>query len=247
MKVAIMQPYFFPYIGYFQLMHAVDRFVFFDDVQFIKKGWIHRNQILMHGEPHPFTLPIQKMSQNKLISEHERALPEETVLKQLKQLQHAYHKSPYFEEAMPVLERALSYSEMNVASYLAQGLKEVARYLRIDTPFLFTSELNRDSTLNGQGRIIDYCQQLDATHYINAINGMKLYNQNAFEEVDMTLSFLQSRLPEYNQGTNVFQPYMSIIDCMMNCSVDEIHHMLQKYELVTNRPTTKEASHVAHR
>ncbi|MGA9467615.1 MAG: WbqC family protein [Exiguobacterium marinum] len=238
MKVAIMQPYFFPYIGYYQLMHEVDTFVIFDDANFIKKGWVHRNQILMDGEPHPFILPIQKMSQNKLISEHERALIEETVFKQIKQLRHAYHNAPYFEEAMPVLESCLTYPETNVAAYLSHGLIEVVRYLGIDSTILRTSDLQPNRELKGQERIIDYCQQLDATHYINAINGMSLYDQKSFQRVGIELSFLQSELPAYKQGTDTFHPYLSIIDCMMNCSIDEIHHMLHAYDLVTNRQTT---------
>lgn len=238
MKVAIMQPYFFPYIGYFQLMHAVDTFVIFDDVQFIKKGWIHRNQIVMDGEPHPFTLSIQKMSQNKLICEHERALAEETVVRQIKQLHHAYQKAPYFNEAMPVLERALSNPERNVAIYLAQSLQEVARYLHIDTTFLYTSDLNGDPTLRGQERILDYCRQLGATHYINAINGKALYDEESFQKSGVALSFLQSDLPAYRQGTDTYLPYMSIIDCMMNCSAQHSHEMLHRYELVANHQPT---------
>lgn len=238
MKVAIMQPYFFPYIGYFQLMHAVDTFVIFDDVQFIKKGWIHRNQIVIDGEPHPFTLSIQKMSQNKLICEHERALAEETVVRQIKQLHHAYQKAPYFNEVMPVLERALSNPERNVAIYLAQSLQEVARYLQIDTRFLLTSELERDPTLRGQERVIDYCRQLGATHYINAINGRALYDEESFQHDGIALSFLQSDLPAYRQGTDTYLPYMSIIDCMMNCSAQHIHEMLHRYELVANHQPT---------
>lgn len=238
MKVAIMQPYFFPYIGYFQLMHAVDTFVIFDDVQFIKKGWIHRNQIVMDGEPHPFTLSIQKMSQNKLICEHERALAEETVVRQIKQLHHAYQKAPYFNEAMPVLERALSNPKRNVAIYLAQSLQEVAHYLQIDTSFLFTSDLKGNPALKGQERILDYCRQLDATHYINAINGRALYDEESFQKSGVALSFLQSDLPAYRQGTDTYLPYMSIIDCMMNCSAQHIHEMLHRYKLVANHQPT---------
>lgn len=235
MNVAIMQPYFFPYIGYFQLIHAVDTFVIYDDVQFIKKGWIHRNRVLVEGQPHPFVLPVQKMSQNRLICQHERALPHDVVAEQLKLLKHAYQKAPQFESVFPLLEQVLSHPERNVGRYLAYGIEAVARYLGIQTTFIVSSELLEGVHLKSQARIISICQRLRADRYINAINGMELYDATAFEQVGIELSFIETRPFVYHQSRHPFQPNLSIIDVMMHCSKQDIQTMLDNHDLVTNR------------
>lgn len=238
MNVGIMQPYFFPYIGYFQLIHAVDTFVVYDDVHFIKKGWIHRNRVLIDGNPHPFTLSIQKMSQNRLICDHERSQPDEIAEQQLKLLRHAYHKAPQFEHVFPLLERVIRHPERNVGKYLANGIEEVARYLGISTTFILSSELNAGFGLKGQTRIIKMCEQLRATHYVNAINGMCLYDADVFEQARIDLSFIKTDSITYDQGPYTFQPNLSIIDVMMHCSKPEIQFMLERYALVSNRQVT---------
>ncbi|WP_114167009.1 WbqC family protein [Exiguobacterium sp. TNDT2] len=238
MNVAIMQPYFFPYLGYFQLIHAVDAFVVYDDVHFIKKGWIHRNRILLDSVPHPFTLSVQKMSQNRLIGDHERAQPDEIAEQQLQLLRHAYSKAPQFEHAYPLLERVIRHPERNVGKYLAYGLEEVARHLGISTTFILSSELNAGVGLKGQARIIHICEQLGATHYINAINGVDLYDADVFEQTGIDLSFIETESIAYDQGPCPFQPNLSIIDVMMHCSPQEIRLMLDRYALVSNRQVT---------
>ncbi|TCI22594.1 hypothetical protein EVJ33_06940 [Exiguobacterium sp. SL-10] len=238
MNVAIMQPYFFPYIGYFQLIHAVDTFVVYDDVHFIKKGWIHRNRILLDGNPHPFTLSIQKMSQNRLICDHERAQPNEIVEQQLKLLRHAYHKAPQFEHVFPLLERVIRAPERNVGKYLAYGIEEIARYLGISTTFMLSSELSAGVELKGQARILKMCQQLGATHYVNAINGMALYDTDVFEQAGIDLSFVVTEPVTYHQGPFPFQANLSIIDVMMYCSKSDIQLMLKRYARVSNRQVT---------
>lgn len=238
MNVAIMQPYFFPYIGYFQLIHAVDTFVVYDDVHFIKKGWIHRNRILLDGNPHPFVLSVQKMSQNRLICEHERAHPDEVAEQQLKLLRHAYQKASQFEQVFPLLERVIRNPERNVGKYVAYGIEQVARYLGISTTFILSSELNAGIGLKGQARILHICQQLRATHYVNAINGMDLYDDEVFEQAGIDLSFIETEPIIYQQGSFPFQTNLSIIDVMMHCSQQEIQLMLERYALVSNRQVT---------
>ncbi|WP_214803788.1 MULTISPECIES: WbqC family protein [unclassified Exiguobacterium] len=238
MNVAIMQPYFFPYIGYFQLIHAVDTFVVYDDVHFIKKGWIHRNRILIDGNPHPITLPIQKMSQNRLICDHERSQPDEIVEQQLKLLRHAYHKAPQFEHVFPLLERVIRHPERNVGKYLAYSIEEVARYLGISTTFILSSELNAGVGLKGQARILNICEHLRATHYVNAINGMDLYDTEVFEQAGIDLSFIETEPIIYHQGSCPFQANLSIIDVMMHCPKQEIQLILERYALVSNRQVT---------
>lgn len=238
MNVAIMQPYFFPYIGYFQLIHAVDTFVVYDDVHFIKKGWIHRNRILLDGNPHPFVLSVQKMSQNRLICEHERAHPDEVAEQQLKLLRHAYQKASQFEQVFPLLERVIRNPELNVGKYVASGIEEVARYLGISTKMVLSSELCAGIGLKGQARILHMCQRLGASHYVNAINGMDLYDADVFERAGLDLSFIETQPITYHQGPFPFQANLSIIDVMMNCSKQEIQLILERYALVSNRQVT---------
>lgn len=238
MKVAIMQPYFFPYIGYYQLIHAVDTFVIYDDVHFIKKGWIHRNYILVDGHKHPLTMSVEKMSQNRLILEHERANIEDVTRHQLKHLYHGYRRAPQFERVMPLLEQVLRYEDRNVSRYLAHSLETIARSLGIQTTFVRSSDLAIGKTLKGQDRVLAICQALGATDYINAINGRALYDADAFEQKGIRLSFIDTDIAPYDQGTDEFEPYLSIIDLMMHCSKEEMQLMLDRYELISNRQVT---------
>lgn len=238
MNVAIMQPYFFPYIGYFQLIHAVDTFVIYDDVHFIKKGWIHRNRILMEGQPHPFTVPIQKMSQNRLICEHERAQIDDVIEQQLKALRHAYQRAPHFHDVFPMLERLIRHPEPNVGRYLAHGIEAIARYFGMSTTFNLSSELGVATHLKGQARIVRICEHLKADHYINAINGMELYDEEIFRRAGLDLSFIQTNPVTYKQGPFPFQANLSIIDMMMHCPKQDIQSMLEDYALVSNRQVT---------
>lgn len=215
MKLAIMQPYFFPYLGYFQLMAAVDFFLIFDDVHFIKKGWIHRNYILLNQAAHPFTLPIQKMSQNRLILDHERANPKETVEQQLLLLYHAYHKAPYYAEVMPHLERMLRNEEPNVARYLGHQLETIRDYLGLDTVIHYTSSFENEDHLKKEARLLDLCNRFDAHHYINPIGGKALYDDETFERAGVHLEFLEMQPLSYRQFGDVFVPNLSIIDVLM--------------------------------
>ncbi|MCT4781665.1 MULTISPECIES: WbqC family protein [Exiguobacterium] len=238
MKVAIMQPYFFPYIGYYQLIHAVDTFVIYDDVHFIKKGWIHRNYILVDEHKVPLTMSVKKMSQNRLILEHERANIEDVIRHQLKHLYHGYRRTSQFERVMPVLEQAIEYEDRNVSRYLAHSIETIARYLGIRTNIICSSDLAIGKALRGQDRVLAICQALGATEYINAINGRALYDADAFDERGIRLSFIDTDIVPYDQGMETFEPYLSIIDLMMHCSKEEMQLMLDRYALISNRQVT---------
>lgn len=226
MKIAIMQPYFFPYLGYFQLMAIVDFFLIFDDVHFIKKGWIHRNQILLNGRAHPFTLPIQKMSQNRLILDHLRANPDQTIERQLMLLHHAYHKAPYYSELMPHLEKILRHDEMNVARYLGFQLETIKDYLELDTKIYYTSSFENEMNLKKEARLLDLCHRFDATHYINPIGGKVIYERETFENEGVYLEFLEMQPIVYRQFGGEFVPNLSIIDVLMFNSKTRVRELL---------------------
>ncbi len=232
MKLAIMQPYFLPYIGYFQLIDSVDLFVVYDDVNYIKKGWINRNNIQVGHEPHLFSLPLQSVSQNKYINETQ--LDANPVWKSnlLKTIQQSYRKAPFFDAVFPLLESIVVYEEQNLARYCAHSLQEISSYLQLGTRFVTSSEIAKNHSLKGQEKILELCKKLHATEYINAIGGMALYDRNAFSDAGITLHFLKTNPINYRQFKAEFIPWLSIIDVMMFNDITQTKALLQQRELI---------------
>ncbi|CEG28644.1 WbqC family protein [Bacillus sp. B-jedd] len=243
MKLAVMQPYFFPYIGYWQLINAVDTFVIFDDVNFIKRGWINRNNILVNNQAKQINLLLSKVSQNKRINEIELLSNDESdYLKLLKTFEASYIKAPFFNEVFPLIEKIIIYQEKNLAAYLAYLIKEVCNYLQIETSFILSSGLQKNDLLRGQDKIIDICKRLNADEYINSIGGMALYSSNDFDSNGIKLRFLKTGEIFYHQFNQEFVANLSIIDVMMFNSIESIKIMFEQYGLVCGDKT----SHFVH-
>lgn len=232
MKVGIMQPYFFPYLGYWQLLNAVDRFVILDDVNYIMHGYINKNSILVNGKPHSFTISLEKPSQNKLICETKLSFPMEERINLLKTFDMAYHKAPHFQEVFPLLESAILYSEKSIVPFLQNAIFLTTEYLGIETEIILSSELMKDENKKAQDRIIEINKRLGADVYINAIGGKSLYNKKDFIDNGIALFFIQMKPCNYNQFKNSFVPNLSIIDVMMFNGKERIAEMLQEYNLV---------------
>ncbi|HMI06343.1 MAG TPA: WbqC family protein [Flavobacterium sp.] len=230
MKAAIMQPYLMPYIGYFQLINSVDVFVVYDDVNFIKKGWVNRNNILVNGKAHLFSAALKDASQNKRINEIEL----DTVWKKdfLKTISLSYKKAPFFETVFPVLENIINHEEKNLARFITNSLREICHYLSIETKILVSSEIEKDNNLKGSDKIIEICKRIGARQYTNAIGGMELYDAKTFENDGIWLHFIKSKPIVYAQFKNEFIPWLSIIDVMLFNSPSEIKKMLDQYELL---------------
>lgn len=229
MTLGIMQPYFFPYIGYWQLIHAVDTFVIYDDVNFIKKGYINKNYILVEGQSKAFTLELLKASSNKQINEIYIGNNQVKLLKTIKQY---YSKAPYFKDVYPLIEDMFNYEEKNLAKFLGFLIKTISKYLNITTDIIYSSSIDKDNTLKGQTKIFHIAKKLNATSYINAIGGQDLYSNEDFKEENIKLNFLETKAEIYNQYKNEFVANLSIVDIMMFNSVDVIKEMLNKYELI---------------
>ena len=229
MKIGIMQPYFLPYIGYFQLIKAVDKYVIYDDVNYINKGWVNRNNILLNGQKYLFTLSLLGASQNKLINE---ILVEQNQSKLLKTLEIAYKKVPYFENVFPVIQNIFDYDDKKLAKFVGNSIVQIADYLNIKTEFIYSSEINKDNALKGQEKILYICKILNATNYINAIGGQELYDREIFKQNHIELNFLQTEIVDYKQLKNEFVPYLSILDVLMFNSAEDINVMLDKFELI---------------
>jgi len=227
--LAIMQPYLFPYIGYWQLINAVDTFVIYDDVNFIKQGYINRNNILSIDKAQRFTLELIGASSFKLINEIEVGVNSKKLLKTIK---HNYLKSPYFEAVFPLIHKILGQEERNLAKYIGYSLQEIADYLQISTELVYSSDVKKNGSLKAEDKVIDICTMLNADTYINSIGGRKLYNKRRFKDRGIELKYLSSNPKEYKQYKNNFVPSLSIIDIMMFNSKVEIEYMLNEYELI---------------
>ncbi len=231
MKLAIMQPYFFPYIGYWQLINYVNVFVVYDNIEYTKKGWINRNRYLMNGKPEYFSLPIEKGSDYLDIVER-RVSDSYSDKKILHQLDAAYKKAPYYRETINLIERIYDISDRNLFVFLYDTIKSVVDYLDIDTEIVVSSTVSKDRALKKEKRVIDLCKSINADIYINPIGGMELYDKNDFLNEGIEIQFLKSQLPEYKQYQNEFVPALSIIDTLMFCGREGTKEMLSKFELV---------------
>ena len=233
MKLAIMQPYFFPYIGYWQLINAVDEFVIFDDVNYIKRGWINRNRILINGEPTFINVQVKKASQNRRINEIELFDQNEDANKITKTIRMAYRKAPFFEEVIPLVEKLLHHPAENISEFNSYSIMKIAEYLNLKTTFSFSSTMKKDiEALNAEQRIINICTVKGATRYYNAIGGRDLYHQESFEKQGIVLRFVKPRLDRYNQFCNTFIEGLSIIDVMMYNGAEKTRLMLDGSTLI---------------
>jgi len=230
--VGVMQPYFFPYIGYWQLMNAVDKYVIYDDVNYIKRGWINRNRILLNGEVKYINVPLLGVSQNKLINEIQVNPEKNELTKALRVIESAYKNAPYFETVYPLIEKVIYCRKEIVSDFIMESFKVICSYLDIKTELIMSSDINKDCSLRGEDKIIDICKVLGATDYYNAIGGQELYNYNHFKNQGMQLHFVKTDIREYRQFGNEFEGGLSIIDIMMFNSKEKIKGMLNAYSLV---------------
>ena len=229
MKLAIMQPYLFPYLGYFQLIRAVDAFVVYEDVSYIKSGWINRNFILAQGDKQLITLPLLGASSNKLINQITVGKGQRKIVETIRQ---AYGKAPYFTDVFPLVEGILKHQERNLASFLDYQLRQICSYLGLSAKWYVSSALKKDNQLRGQNKVLAICEELGALHYINVPGGKALYEEEAFSSRGMRLSFLEPGAFKYRQYGNEFVPNLSIIDVMMFNDKAQCAKLLEEYELV---------------
>ena len=215
LKVAIMQPYFFPYFGYFQLINEVDTFVFYDDVNYIKKGWINRNRILIDGKDKLTTISCKKVSQNKLIKDIEIDYSAD-YQKLLSRIRIAYKKAPYFNEVITVLENTLNTKYKSISELNISSIKAVFTYLEKPQKFCISSQnFGSSKGMSKADRLINITKSIGAGNYVNPIGGVDLYDKNYFLKQDVKLWFMQHHLFEYKQFETAFVSGLSIIDVLM--------------------------------
>ena len=232
MIASFAQPYFFPYIGYFQLIAASDVFVVYDDAQYMKNGWVNRNRILGKSGPEWLTFPVEHaphtltINQRRYVSGGKRTTD---VL--LTKLATRYREAANFEATMKLVEGALSYPDRGVASFNNNLIRRVCEFLDVGTRIEVASEL-RVKKSSGVQAVIDMCLLLEADHYLNPIGGTDLYSPAAFSANGLALSFLKPELHVYPQFGLPFQPGLSIIDVLMFNSKACVRHMLDHCQVM---------------
>lgn len=232
-----MQPYFFPYIGYWQLLNTVDRFVIYDDVNYIKGGWINRNRILINGKPSYITVPLYQASSYKRICDISLQSSVVWRRKMIKSIENTYRKAPFFAELFPVIEKIICYETDNLADFLAYHLTTLAKSIGLKTEFVMTSRCYQNNSLNGQDRVLDICKREGATTYINPQGGQTLYDTEAFRRANIDLHFLVMHPIPYKQRVAGFVPYLSIIDALMEIGPLGVERHLDKFDLITDAST----------
>lgn len=229
MKLGIMQPYFLPYIGYFQLIKAVDKYIIYDDVNFIKGGWINRNNILVNGNKYRFNLLLNGASSNKLINEISVNLDQSKLLKTIAI---SYKKATYFETVFPIICHILAHRDRSLARFIGNSIIEICNYLNIETEIIYSSSFDKNNELKGSDKILNICKLQKSNCYINAIGGQTLYSRDDFKNEGIDLKFLQSNLSPYTQFTNEFVPCLSILDIIMFNSPKDTSKMLNNFVLL---------------
>ena len=241
MRVAIMQPYFFPYLGYFQLINAVDLFLLYDDVQYMKGGWINRNRILQKGAPAWFSMPVKHANFKLPISARTYCDPIKYGSALLSTLHTAYRKAPYFRCGIQLTESILECGSESVVGYNHAALLKICAYIGIRTNIDLTSKAKTDPSLSAENRVLELCKRSHATQYINAAGGRGLYSPKLFNahnielrfiEMDQNLEYCQSVEMDFNKISN-FTPNLSIIDLIMFNSQSDLFKLCQKYKIVT--------------
>ena len=226
-----MQPYFLPYIGYWQLLGMVDTFVLYDNIQYTKKGWINRNRLLQNGTDALFTIPLKKDSD--FLDVVQRFIAEDFDPERLlNQLTGSYRKAPFFNSVLPLLRPIVTCGERNLFGYIYHSIRLVAEFLSIKTPVVRSSNVAIDHSLRGADKVLALCQAMGASNYINPIGGQELYSKSHFQERGITLDFLQTRPIRYPQYSEPFVPNLSIVDVLMFNSPESVIAMLRQFDLV---------------
>jgi hypothetical protein len=231
--IAIMQPYFMPYIGYWQLMAAVDQFVVYDNIQYTKKGWINKNRFLRNGSAAVFSLPLKRGS--SFLNVKDRYLSDDfqkEAARLLRQIEGSYKHAPNFEATFTLFEKCMTYDNKNLFDFIYNSIIVIKEHMGIKTRIIISSSINIDHSLLSADKVKAICHALKAKKYINPIGGSELYSKNDFHSDGIELLFHQSLPVKYKQFEHKFQPWLSVIDVLMfNCK-DQLSACLKKYEFL---------------
>lgn len=227
-----MQPYLLPYIGYFQLINCVDKFVVYDNIQYSKKGWINRNRILVNGRDDYFTIPLRKDSD--FLNVDQRFIADSYSKEKNKiitRINELYRKAPQYQIISPLITEIFNAEFDNLFDFIHNSLKIICEFLEIKTELILSSAISIDHSLKAQDKVIALCKKLNATHYLNPIGGTELYSKSVFKENNIELNFIKSNAIEYSQFSYDFIPWLSIIDVLFFNSKQDVQQFLNSYTI----------------
>jgi hypothetical protein len=229
-KFALMQPYFLPYIGYWQLFNESEIVFLADDSKYIKQSWINRNRLWVNGEIQYVTLPISKASD--YLSIQERLLSDEYNAKDvLRRILHDYRKcqNSIVEE---LTWEILNQDTRNLGEYLAESIRILIGFLGINCEVIGASKLNIPKQLKAQERIFFLGEKFGIDTYVNLPGGRDLYSKNQFLSRGFRLEFIIPNLSPYETKIHHFMPSLSILDLLFQTSNKiEFSHQLNDYQL----------------
>lgn len=233
MKLAVMQPYLFPYLGYWQLIANTDKFIFFDVVQYNKRSWMNRNRVLHFDDKKEFqyiTVPVKKHEKGTLIKDilindgedyRSKILGNLTVYKR--------RSAPYYQEVLDLVDRVLKSSEHSLLGLSIFSVHEVFKYLGLSFEYDIASRIDFDrGVIEGPGDwALSICKSLSAGSYVNPPGGYDIFDEGKYKGNGVDLSFIRPRLTEYFQGNGErFLPGLSIIDVLMFNSPEDVRDIL---------------------
>ena len=226
MKLAIMQPYFFPYIGYFQLVNAVDKFVFYDDVNYIKSGWINRNRLYLSGAIRYITVPLAAASSFEKINRTHLRSGKEWSAQMLSVIQQSYGKAPHYRAVAGLVEEVLNSHDGYISTLARNSIIAVTNYLGIQKDYCPSSTIYENQELRSANRVLDICKKENACQYFNLPSGKNLYNAEFFQKEGVELQFVDVALTPYQQLVYEFQPGLSILDVLMFNDKEAVRKMI---------------------
>ena len=223
-----MQPYFFPYLTYYQLAYSVDKFIFFDDVNFRKKSFINRNYLVGDGEAARFTLPVVSASQNRTIKNHAYT-GDFDEFKRL--LERKYSEEKYYAETLSLIEDALVAGNNNVARTNASSIVVVLNHLGLPVEYVFSSDIAVKADLKGVARLREICLAVGAKTYVNSPGGVTLYSSEDFSIVGVDLEFISSRASGEAAKWPASIGNRSIIHSLMTLGMDAVRALIMDYQV----------------
>ncbi len=242
-KLGIMQPYFFPYIGYFQLIKAVDTFILYDQVQYIKKGWINRNRIIeVNRADRIISVPVKHIAVTQLIAETEIDNCVKWQHQMIKIIEFNYKRSPFFDEIFTFIKSILSIPYQKISQLNSYSIQAIASFLDIKTKIITEDDRLNSVEIDLSGiesdenrktrRVLSICERFDAQAYINPIGGVELYDKTNFKVGGIDLLFVKTKEYHYQQFSEAFIPHLSIIDVLFCCGLEKTKELLNNYELI---------------
>ena len=221
MRIAILQPGYLPWLGFFDQLWRSDRFVIYDDVQYTRRDWRSRNRIKTPKGELWLSVPIVNRGRfHQLINEAEIDYSQNWTHKHLGTITNSYHRTPYFEKYYPKLAEVFNLKPKYLLELDMSLIHICADWLNINAEIIFSSKLNISG--NSTERLVKICQHLKATHYLTGNAAKDYLDESMFSKANIELEYHDYKHPFYKQLYPPFIPYLSIVDLLFNHGQDSL-------------------------